>query len=579
MHPLDSHLSALIDWLRSSEFEPVPATWVPGTTLRHRRSLWGLNAVIAHYLSGGRPGSNTGIAEIDSWIAEAPAMPPSVARACESMRTADRYEDLGLLYSALVPSQNRRSLGTFFTDPTIVQQMIEYWGPESIAPATVIDVGAGVGAYTRAAADAWPTAKVIAVDVNPLTLALLAADAAQSRAADSRPRRRSPQLVLDDFVTWYEREGSSLGENRLIIGNPPYTRLQLIPPGTRTALLKSAAGLCGSRASLSAIITATSVARLGSSDALSFLLPTHWLESDYASALRSRIWSMGDRRVNLHLFSSKLFADARVDAVSLNIGPESNNGNFSLTVEGSESLVRLDRTTPCPPNWRTLFTRGPRPRSAGIGKAKPRTTLGSVANVRRGVATGANQFFAVSESVRDEYGLPRDLLIPLVRKLRDFSTPSISVHDLEALSPKVARWLLSISSDRIEDARVQRYVTHGTSIGVHNSELARRRTNWLDLSSDIHIPEVIIGPMSRGRFQFVGNDAGATITNNLFGLTWHSSTPAATRVSTLNWLRSTEGQDALDDVATSQGEGLKRLGPAALQHLWLPDACAPSASQ
>ena len=95
------------------------------------------------------------------------------------------------------------------------------------------------------------------------------------------------RVVLDDFTLWIREAWLGLPEGRLILGNPPYTRLQLLPLDQRDRLWEAAGGLCGRRASLSALITAMSLNALHPRDGLCLLLPAQWLESDYAQELRA----------------------------------------------------------------------------------------------------------------------------------------------------------------------------------------------------------------------------------------------------------------------------------------------------
>ncbi|MBY8854570.1 N-6 DNA methylase, partial [Saccharothrix sp. MB29] len=69
----------------------------------------------------------------------------------------------------------RRRLGTFFTPPAIVKHMMEICQKLTPKPDHVVDPGAGVGAFTLEALRIWTSASVAAVDLNVVTLGLLAA--------------------------------------------------------------------------------------------------------------------------------------------------------------------------------------------------------------------------------------------------------------------------------------------------------------------------------------------------------------------------------------------------------------------
>lgn len=92
---------------------------------------------------------------------------------------------------------HRPRSGTFFTSRVLVKHMLTT-GQRLIgqAPDVVVDPGAGVGAFSLAAASRWPGARVIAVDINLVTLGLLAARLDHAGPADHA------ELVLGDVVGW-----------------------------------------------------------------------------------------------------------------------------------------------------------------------------------------------------------------------------------------------------------------------------------------------------------------------------------------------------------------------------------------
>ncbi len=290
---------------------------------------------------------------LKEWLNGGPVPPVRVCEAGEELLASPGEDALAGIYSAAVSPANRRRLGTFFTPRAEVQQMLAAWtllGAEP--PQTVVDVGAGVGIFTLAAAHLWPAAGLHAVDVNPVTLGLLGLRAATDHVLTETTNSHGGgvHLHLEDYLDFAQTELPSLPGPRLILGNP-YTRIQLLPPDERQRLIESTGGLCGSRASLAAVITAATIQSMGAEDGLCLLLPAHWLESDYASGLRSWLWAATSRPVRLHLFGHDLFPDAQVDTVSLLVGPVAD-GDHPIAAEqcglGHEGGARAGGRVPNP---------------------------------------------------------------------------------------------------------------------------------------------------------------------------------------------------------------------------------------
>lgn len=122
--------------------------------------------------------------------------------------------------------------------------MISRWADSQGSPAAVVDVGAGVGIFTTAAARRWPAAQVWSVDVNPITLGLLAL-----RVHRSFPLRGSDEngpglrLVLDDFAAWMEHAWTGLPGGKAHPWQPTVYPTSTAPEGASRSPLE---GRCGS---------------------------------------------------------------------------------------------------------------------------------------------------------------------------------------------------------------------------------------------------------------------------------------------------------------------------------------------
>jgi methylase of polypeptide subunit release factors len=581
----DPPANALLQWvLGASTTTPLDEKWVPGATDEERRSLTALGGVVRELLrdqvAHGYP------QPVQDWLADAPMPPAEVVSEARELIAQSPDTRLAQFYSLLVRSDHRRALGTFFTPPPEVELMLDLWDASQPVPGAVVDIGAGVGVFTASAAERWPGAQVFAVDVNPVTLGLLALRIAATATAGPEALTARVSLICDDYVDWVQNSWSDLPARRLILGNPPFTRQQLLPAEVRERLHTAAGGLCGRRASLSSLMTAVSLRQLDPEDGLCLLLPAQWLESDYAAGLRRHLWQASQRRVELRLVESSMFRDARVDAIALLVGVEGKQpAEFTVGTWRSSQPRTVDRTGEVPVSWRGLFETADRVQSTTATTKRSRrvssidstdgaassAVLGAVADVRRGVATGHNEFFVISDDVQAEHLVPWSALYPVVRRLAPLPDRLV-LRDLDKLDGSEPRWLLVADSrSRAQSVRLDRYLAYGEEIGVPDRELCSRREVWHDLDHDVFIPDVIIGSMSRDNFRIIENAAGAVITNNLYGWVWKDDVPRARQVRLLAWLRSDDGQDALRRVARRQADRLLKLEPGALKSLPVPD--------
>ncbi|WP_146084955.1 methyltransferase [Rathayibacter sp. AY1E4] len=552
-------------WLRAPAHEEVPAQWVPGLSVDERRALFAVGGVARGLLDFRTIASFPD--KVQQWMNQAPTPSVEDLQSFKETIAATPDEAFASLYSAIVSREHRRQLGTFFTPSAEVKLMLDLWNEtEASSPRTVIDVGAGVGVFTAEAASRWPDAKVIAVDINPVTLGLLAVRLF-STAASNHAAQLFEQVTLAcvDYTSWFAGAEAPPKGGRLILGNPPYTRAQLLSLEERARLQELAGGLCGSRASLSTIITAQTLLNLGPTDGLSLLLPAQWLESQYARNLRKFIWGASRRHVELRLVESEdLFGGAQVDAVALVIGKEQPMlQSFRLARWRETKPTELDRTNEIPASWRRPFDE----KMTGV-PVFDSVPLSDLAVVKRGVATGSNATFILSGD--KAMGLPKSALRRVITRLSEFKQ-AVTQEDIEAVSSRATGWLLTITKAQVEASPELRVLIEAAEAArIHEGLLCSRRMHWFDLTSEVQTPDVLVGAMTQNRFRLVENLIGATQTNNIYGLTWKPSLSESARSRTLEWLRSDDGQIALAGVARRQGAGLLKLEPGGLRALRVP---------
>ncbi|WP_448656811.1 class I SAM-dependent methyltransferase [Microbacterium lacticum] len=572
-------LEAVLKWVRSTPGQPIAANLVPGASEDERRMLSVLGGLVSGIVADD---ARTGWpADVLSWLADGPSAPAEIVESATRGISETPDETLAAIYAQLVAGAHRRALGTFFTPRPEVELMLEMWAETEGSPSSIVDVGAGVGVFTASAISRWPGAHVYGVDINPVTLGLLALRAWVGGLALQQVGAAVPgvRIVREDFTTWIEKWAGTPAP-RLILGNPPYTRSQLMSSADRARLEEAAGGLCGARASLSALITAISLLHLEAQDGLSLLLPAQWLESQYAQPLRNHLASLDRRRVELRLVDSRLFADAQVDAVVLQVGPERPEpAEFLVATWTRDGLSHKRRVVPRDQlrdiSWRTLFE-GNSARSSVRGSEGADAPLSDFCRLRRGTATGANGFFVLTdEEVAENELWP--WVKPLVRRLFKHSD-AISAEEFDKLAVTDKRWLLTATlEDRASDSALDRYLSAGEGKQIDEAYLCRVRPGeWYDLRHDLVVPDVIVGPMTRDAMRFVTNPVGAAIVNNLYGWSWADNVTDEDRTAILNWLRTPAGQDAVLGAARSQGTGLKKIEPRALANVRVPQEVAIS---
>ena len=553
-------LGPIVDWVRSARIVPLPSDLVPGTTVEQRADLAAVGGLVGSLVP--RQHLRRWPHALQTWVDAAPRPPQTIVDylTATSPRQPEFFAEL---YCELVAGENRRRLGTFFTPQPIVDFMLDKVPPQP-DQAIVVDPGAGVGAFALAAATRWPDVEVFAVDVNAVTLGLLG-------AAASHAGVRNVHLVHEDYLTWLRRENRRNDPQRLLIGNPPYTRHQELDRKLKMTLVEAAEDLVTSGlAGLSAYFLAVSLNALRADDTLCFVLPSTWSEARYGRELRAWLWRETQRRVEIHLFPShtRVFPGTRVSAMVLYVGRRQSSTEVftrhratltdrTVTTTGGEPTSRAEEAP---------LSLGPWLWRQANHRPKAHVPLGDVGRVRRGVATGANSFFFLSDD--EANALPLGAVRPALQRLRHTTTDVLDTAEHRRIGARgKPRWLLMLNNPAmVATPPVQLLLARGREAGIPGRYLATVRDPWYAIE-DIPPPHLLVAIMSKGRLRVVRNVAKVIHSNSMYGIYLHQ--PALAR-PLATWLSSYEGQQAMLAEARHYSDGLRKLEPRDLSAVLIP---------
>lgn len=543
-----------------------PLVNVSGATLQERHRLALLGGLAAAIAGGAL---DTWQEPLRTWALNSPIPPADIL---DATRTALGRDDdpLATLYNASISAANRRRLGTVFSPPALVEHMMRLVEVElREPPAVVIDPGAGVGAFTIAAARTWPSSQIVAVDVNPVTLGLLGARLAFEADLDPHGGSlyRSVELRLASYLD--ELEGylaDSQPSPVLILGNPPYTRLQELASTERAKAAALAGGFIDSgHANLAILFQAATLRHMRPNDVSCMVLPGSLSYTRASRALRTALWQ-SPRPITVHRTpaTDKAFVGRSVQAAVLMIGsvrqrrPKLRLGRIQLNdvaVNVLESWT-LSRTGEPPENW---FWAGDTFTNAEVHLA-----LGDVAIVRRGTATGANSVFFLTDADRD--GLPTTVVTVAVPSLRRFSADELTEATHANMGDEsTRRWLLAIPPEMELNDRLAEYLERHRE-AVSQRHLVARRTPWYAIV-ELPRPQILVSPLSKTDFKIVLNTVRAVPSNNLFGITLRNDQDPR---ALADWLRSSLGQEELRRLSHRYPGGSHKLEPGRLRAVRLP---------
>jgi adenine-specific DNA-methyltransferase len=210
----------------------------------------------------------------------------------------------------------------------------------------------------------------------------------------------------------------------LILTNPPYVRHHHISQKTKS--LKTAeyrkmginfSGLSG----LYCYFILESLKHLSKNGISGWLIPSEFLDVNYGDPIKKYLLTnLTIRRIHVFPVSTSEFSDALVSSCVFFFENLRQDANYDVVVSYGPQIERpdLQRTftrdeLKCESKWSTLLTLDP---------AKPlsssQTVLGDFFEVKRGIATGGNDFFVLPSSKLKMFGIPKSQTRPILPSAR-----------------------------------------------------------------------------------------------------------------------------------------------------------------
>lgn len=483
------------------------------------------------------------------------AEPALVKRARDYIRKG--ADPLGGVFLRLRTPAVRRDMGAVYTPDPIIQSMLN-WSADQGAPERVVDPGAGSGRYLLAAAERFPNAKLVGVELDPLAALMLRANIA-ARGLTARAT-----VVVEDFRL---AELPSVKGRTLYLGNPPYVRHHDIGDDWKQwfAVSAKAYGVKASKLAglhIHFFLRALQLAKPG--DVGTFITSAEWLDVNYGATLR-RLLAERLGGVAVHVLDARArpFEDAATTAAitCFKVG-EHADGLRVRSVESLEALNGLSKGEVVPwervqsaTRWSPLF-RPARPIPQGY------VELGELCRVHRGQVTGGNSVWIAGEHAA---ALPASVLVPTITKARDLLSAGEQLD-----SPEALRRVIDIPADLDAldgDAKqaVERFLKWAKAQGADGSYIAQHRRAWWSVGLKAPAP-ILSTYMARRAPAFVRNLCGARHINVAHGLYPRQDLSEATLDTLAAWLRTNV---VTDDGRTYAG-GLTKFEPKELERVLVP---------
>ena len=387
-----------------------------------------------------------------------------------------------------------------------------------------------------------------------------------------------------DFTTEYPPRGAKYN---LLISNPPYVRHHHMSAEYKTALKIAAFERTGIKTSGLAGLYASFLLLCDSwlaPDALSlWLIPSEFMDVNYGDAVRTYLTSRV-QLLRIHRFcpSDVQFSDALVSSavVVFRKNTPKMGALVQMSFGGSLTMARESADIPLnilreSPKWSGFPNRRVQATKANTG-----FRLGDLFHIKRGLATGSNNFFILTRDEADHAGIPKEFRRPILPGPRHVQFDVVE-PDSEG-SPLLERRLELIDCPLPEgQIKVQypsfwKYLESGKTAGIHETYIASKRRPWYSQEKRPPAPFVCtyMGRIRNGKkpFRVIWNRSNATAAN-VYLLLYPKPALAEALKETpelaslvFDHLRSIDTGTMLDEGRV-YGGGLHKLEPRELERV------------
>jgi hypothetical protein len=411
----------------------------------------------------------------------------------------------------------RNRLGQFATPTTLARDILEY--ASKLIPhkekVSFLDPAIGTGAFYSALLKVFPKDRIemaLGFEIDPHygdPSALLWKDSDLT-------------LKLADF-THEEPSGSF----NLVICNPPYVRHHHLQNGNKFRLqsrtLRASGLKLSGLAGLYCHFLGMSHAWMAKGGIAGWLIPSEFMDVNYGQAVKRYLLEQVTL-LHIHRFDPNevQFADALVSSavVWFRNTPPSVDHKVLFTMGGTLLKSGISRSISTrelalEPKW----TRFP---AADVRLPTTSPKLSDFFQIKRGIATGNNNYFILSEEDVKTHSLPMQELRPILPSPRYLTEDEVKADNDG--NPIVARRLflldthLGESDIKARFPQLWTYLEKGKAQGLHEGYLCSHRSPWYSQENRQPAPIVCTyigrGDTKRGRpFRFILNDSRATVAN------------------------------------------------------------------
>ena len=476
---------------------------------------------------------------------------------------ADMYQNVDLNY--------RRKHGQFFTPPDVAAFMVRYGIDGGIK--TMLDPACGLGVFIDKMLELYGKKcdNIIGIDKDPsmVNACHLEVNTRHKKQADCVTLQNEDYLLTGDVK-----------KVDFLVCNPPYINFHDFDRNLISKIRHDFGVKFSMLTNIYTLFMVKAKHSVKDGGRVAFITPSEFFYTGYGKTLKRFL--LENFTIDSFItfdFDSTVFDDALTTAtISLMVNKKPEDGHRVRFVKTNGSLngimkmsrgskkhgvhinkIRQDAIDP-DVKWQSYFA------DADISAlmTKSFVPLRDIARVKRGIATGSNTFFTLSDEEKQYWDIEDDFLVPVISKAvqaRGYKITGDTMTNLGKNGDKVHLLYCFNTPSR----SLSKYIKHGEDEGVHNRYLCAHRSPWYSMERREAAP-ILSTVFSRDNMRFIHNKADCLNLASYHGV-YPRFEDADTLEALLCYLNSDLCMTIQKHARREYGGGLHKFEPSDLMAL------------
>lgn len=467
-------------------------------------------------------------------------------------------------YTKNTPISHRKDYGQFFT-PRPISRLLAQWVLRD-DPEMILDPAFGLGVFYDEIIKLKPNnhIKFVGYEIDKKIVSYL----------NGYYNKPNYTLYNSDYLKAEPKEFDA------IICNPPYMRFQKflnrhdVLPIIEKQIGKKLVGY----SNISSVFLVKALNELKKNGNLAFIMPFEFFNTGYGKEIkRSLLNNFLLKQIIIFSNEKEIFPDANTTVCVLLCKNNRTESPIKITkIKSRDNLEQISDISkfyqkminpsdlPFNKKWTPILTSLFSENIIPAGFIK----LSLYGSFTRGIATGANDFFALTKEKIFKLGLDDKYICKCITKSSQIRKSVFTSNDFKELfNLNKPVYCLNITNNPSKEAL--KYISEGESYGYHERYLTKIRNPWYKIERRKPSP-ILFGVFSRGRLKAIRN-----LTDAISFTCFHCFYPNMFGTSLINklfvYFLSDIGQEIIKSNKRSYGDSLDKFEPGDLNETFCPN--------